>query len=74
MTMPKKGTRKIVVGDQAYRWKCKTYDWGEPWNTPWEHEVVIERPDGTIIKKNFKEEGLTAITPKMVEEIILGSL
>jgi len=59
MTMPKKGTRKIVVNNTIYKYMIKPY-------SRWGGSLTIEKPDGTYISKDI--EG--SITPSTVRSII----
>ena len=63
MTMPKKGTRKIVVDDITYKYMIKPYS---GWGGVWGGSLTIERPDGTYISKDI--EG--SVTPSIVRSII----
>jgi len=71
MTMPKKGTRKIVVDGATYRFRVNTYDDRETCSFFDHNEVVIEKPDGKVFKDVTKEE---AVTPYLVEGMILAHL
>jgi hypothetical protein len=59
MTMPKKGTRKIVIDNIAYKYVVKPYN-------SWDNSVTIEMPDGTYISKDI--EG--SVTPSIIRSII----
>ena len=65
MTMPKKGTRRIEVGGQTYRYRVNQYD---DWDLGIVFcKVIVEGPD----LKRFEEEVAGEfVTPAMVKEII----
>jgi hypothetical protein len=69
MTMPKKGTRKIVIDGEVYRFRVKTYD--DDYGSFDRNEVVIEKSDGTVFQDSTREE---AVTPFIVESMILAAL
>jgi len=68
MTMPKKGTRRIVVDDTVYKYMIKPYS--SPVSNIRGGSLTIEKPDGKYISVNI--EG--AIKPSMIEKIIKADL
>ena len=67
MTMPKKGTRKIVVDNKEFRYMIKPLFYGSS-NT---NRVTIESSDG---KRYHSENVLDKVTPSMVEDMVRENL
>jgi len=66
MTLPKKGTRNIVVDGQTYRWRVgKDFGYGGEWYGT----VVVEEPSGKIFKATIEREYDGAI-PSVIEALI----
>lgn len=67
MAMPKKGTRKIVVGDHTYKYVIKPAYFGNVSSCG--GRLTVEFPDGSYESTKIEE----AITPSMVEAFILSN-
>jgi len=67
MTMPKKGTRKIVVNNTVYKYIIKPYS---AWGGIRGGSITIEKPDGMYISKDVEH----SITPSIVENIIKSDI
>lgn len=68
MTMPKKGTRKIIVDGVGYKYVIKKYDKRYCGGCHVDRAVVtIEFPDGTYYKDTVPK---FEITPAYVESLI----
>lgn len=66
MTLPRKGTRQIVVDGEVYRWR-KSKSFGR--NGDWYGTVIVEEPSGKIFKATIDAEYDSAI-PSVIEALI----
>jgi ribulose bisphosphate carboxylase small subunit len=76
MTMPRKGTRKIVIGDKTYRYKVthlnnyylNAYCEEDYWDGI---KLIIEHQDGRIfVHKEENWDRFKPFTPRNVREVI----
>lgn len=84
MSLPKKGSRQLIIGNQTYLWYIRrkpTY-MQDVFNCPWAMAIQLAGVDGTVLLVEFNlsrpdniiSPHQTSITPALVSHIINQAL
>jgi hypothetical protein len=68
MTLPRKGTRNIVIGGERYRWVVSGTD------APVQMDLIVERAAGCSSTLMVGTAGPVVITPRLVARIVTAAV